>query len=98
MEGAVGELGDEGLADVLQKAQLFAGTVRSNLLWGKADATEEEMWRALELAQAADFVREKPGQLDAAIEQGGRNLSGGQRQRLTIARATLAELFPRSVI
>ncbi len=72
---------------VLQKAQLFAGTVRSNLLWGKENATEEEMWRALELAQAADFVREKPGQLDAVIEQGGRNLSGGQRQRLTIARA-----------
>lgn len=77
------------VAVVLQKAQLFAGTVRSNLLWGKADATEEEMWRALELAQAADFVREKPGQLDAVIEQGGRNLSGGQRQRLTIARALI---------
>ncbi|MBQ8598505.1 MAG: ABC transporter ATP-binding protein [Oscillospiraceae bacterium] len=79
------------VAVVLQKAQLFAGTVRSNLLWGKENATEEEMWEALELAQAAEFVRQKPGQLDTPIEQGGRNLSGGQKQRLTIARALITK-------
>ncbi|MBQ6292636.1 MAG: ABC transporter ATP-binding protein [Lachnospiraceae bacterium] len=75
------------IAVVMQKAQLFSGTVRSNLLWGNAEATDEELWQALEIAQAADFVREKEGGLDAKIEQGGRNLSGGQKQRLTIARA-----------
>ena len=75
------------IAVVMQKAQLFSGTVRSNLLWGNAEATDEELWQALEIAQAADFVREKDGGLDAKIEQGGRNLSGGQKQRLTIARA-----------
>ncbi len=72
---------------VPQKAELFKGTVRSNLLWGKADATDGELWAALEAAQAADFVREKEGGLDAPVEQKGRNLSGGQKQRLTIARA-----------
>ena len=72
---------------VPQKAELFKGTVRSNLLWGKADATDEELWEALEAAQAADFIREKEGGLDAPVEQKGRNLSGGQKQRLTIARA-----------
>ena len=72
---------------VPQKAELFKGTVRSNLLWGKADATDDELWAALEAAQAADFVREKEGGLDAVVEQKGRNLSGGQKQRLTIARA-----------
>lgn len=72
---------------VLQKAVLFKGTIRENLQWGKEDATDEELWEALELSQSAEFVREKEGQLDAVIEQGGKNLSGGQRQRLTIARA-----------
>lgn len=72
---------------VLQKAVLFKGTIRENLQWGKEDATDEELWEALELSQSAEFVREKEGQLDAAIEQGGKNLSGGQKQRLTIARA-----------
>ncbi len=72
---------------VMQRAQLFAGTIRSNLLWGNADATDEELWQALETAQAAEFVKGKPLGLDEAVEQGGRNLSGGQRQRLTIARA-----------
>ena len=73
---------------VQQKAQLFAGTIRSNLLWGKKDATDAELWQALEAAQAAEFVKEKG--LDAPVEQGGRNLSGGQKQRLAIARALLA--------
>ena len=72
---------------VPQKATLFKGTIRQNLCWGKRDATEEELWRALEIAQAADVVRSKDGGLDAAVEQGGTNFSGGQRQRLTIARA-----------
>lgn len=72
---------------VPQKAVLFEGTIRENLLWGNPDATDEELWQALEVAQATDVVRGKEGQLDAPIEQGGRNLSGGQRQRLTIARA-----------
>lgn len=72
---------------VMQKAQLFAGTIRSNLLWGNPDASEEDLWEALRIAQAEDFVRAKSGGLDEPVEQGGRNLSGGQRQRLTIARA-----------
>ncbi len=72
---------------VPQKAELFKGTIRTNLCWGKADATDDELWAALEAAQAADFVREKEGGLDAPVEQKGRNFSGGQRQRLTIARA-----------
>jgi ATP-binding cassette subfamily B protein len=72
---------------VPQRPYLFAGTVASNLQYGKPDATEEEMWEALEVAQAADFVRAMPGGLDATIEQGGTNVSGGQRQRLSIARA-----------
>jgi ABC-type multidrug transport system fused ATPase/permease subunit len=72
---------------VMQKAQLFQGTIRSNLLWGNENATEEALWKALTSAQAADFVRDKQQGLDHIVEQGGRNLSGGQRQRLTIARA-----------
>ena len=72
---------------VPQKAVLFEGSVRDNLLWGREDATDEEMWAALETAQAAEIVRGKEGGLDARVEQGGQNLSGGQRQRLTIARA-----------
>jgi len=72
---------------VPQKAYLFSGTVASNLRYGKPDATEDEMWEALRVAQAEDFVRAMPGGLEAKIEQGGTNVSGGQRQRLSIARA-----------
>jgi ATP-binding cassette subfamily B protein len=72
---------------VPQRPYLFSGTVASNLEFGRTGATEEEMWEALEVAQAADFVRAMPGDLGARIEQGGTNLSGGQRQRLSIARA-----------
>ena len=72
---------------VPQKAVLFKGTIRSNLLWGKPDATEEEMWQAIDTAQAREVVEGKEGKLDAEIAQNGKNLSGGQRQRLTIARA-----------
>ena len=75
------------VAVVMQKAQLFGGTIRSNLLWGRKNASDEELWQALETAQAAEFVRAKPLGLDEPVEQGGRNLSGGQKQRLTIARA-----------
>ncbi len=78
------------VAIVPQKAQLFTGTIRSNLLMGKADATEEEMWQALDIAQAAEVVRGKAGGLDEPVEQGGANFSGGQKQRLTIARALIA--------
>ncbi len=74
---------------VPQKAYLFSGTVRSNLLHGKTDATDDELWRALEIAQADDFVRAMPEGLDAPIVQGGTNVSGGQRQRLAIARAVV---------
>lgn len=81
----------EKIAIVPQKAQLFTGTIRSNLLMGKADATEDEMWRALEIAQAAEVVRRKAGGLDEPVEQGGANFSGGQKQRLTIARALIAQ-------
>ena len=72
---------------VPQKAVLFKGTIRSNLQWGKPDATEGEMWKALELAQASEVVEGKDGKLDATVAQNGKNFSGGQRQRLTIARA-----------
>lgn len=72
---------------VPQKAVLFKETIEDNLRWGKKDATEEELWEALETAQAAEFVRERADGLQAKIDQGGKNLSGGQRQRLTIARA-----------
>lgn len=88
-------MGDEELRGrigvVPQKAVLFKGTIRSNLQWGKPDATEEEMWRALELAQASEVVEGKDGKLDATVAQNGKNFSGGQRQRLTIARALVRE-------
>ena len=74
---------------VMQKVQVFSGTIRSNLLMGNEDATEEEMWQALRDAQAEEFVRKKSEGLDEPVEQGGRNLSGGQKQRLTIARALI---------
>jgi ATP-binding cassette subfamily B multidrug efflux pump len=74
---------------VPQRPYLFSGTVASNLQFGKPDATDAEMWTALEVAQAADFVRDMPGGLHARIEQGGTNVSGGQRQRLSIARALI---------
>lgn len=74
---------------VMQKAVLFKGTIRENLLWGKEDATEEEMWQALEISQSKEFVETKEGKLDAKVAQAGKNLSGGQRQRLTIARALI---------
>ena len=72
---------------VPQKALLFSGTIRENLRWGSADASDEALWQALRAAQAEQVVLDKPGSLDAGVEPGGRNFSGGQRQRLTIARA-----------
>ena len=86
------------VAVVMQKAQLFGGTIRSNLLWGSQNASDADLWAALETAQAAEFVKAKPLGLDAKddkyetpIAQGGRNLSGGQKQRLTIARALVGK-------
>ncbi|MCI6536304.1 ABC transporter ATP-binding protein [uncultured Eubacterium sp.] len=76
---------------VPQKAVLFAGTIRSNMQWGKPDATEEEIFAALEIAQAKDVVLKKEKGLDTEVEQGGKNFSGGQRQRLTIARALVKQ-------
>ena len=76
---------------VMQKAQLFGGTIRSNLLWGNKNASDADLWAALETAQAAEFVKAKPLGLDEPVEQGGRNLSGGQKQRLTIARALVGK-------
>ena len=81
---------------VPQKAVLFKGTIRQNLLWGKENATDEELWEALETAQAREVVKAKEGELDASVEQGGVNFSGGQRQRLTIARALVRK--PRILI
>lgn len=72
---------------VPQQAVLFTGTIRDNMQWAAPGASDEEIWQALEIAQAAEFVRSKPGMLDAPVETAGRNFSGGQRQRLTIARA-----------
>ena len=88
---SIRELAPELLWDriglVPQRPYLFSGTVRSNLLFGRPEATEDELWEALDIAQASDFVRAMPGGLDASISQGGSNVSGGQRQRLAIARA-----------
>lgn len=74
-----------------QSVVLFAGTIRENLTYGNDDATDEEIWEALEIAQGADFVRKLPGKLDARVEQGGSNFSGGQQQRLSIARALITD-------
>jgi ATP-binding cassette subfamily B protein len=76
---------------VPQRPYLFSGTIRSNLLFAKADATEDDLWKALEIAQAADFVNAMPEKLDSPISQGGTNVSGGQRQRLAIARALVRD-------
>ena len=81
---------------VPQKAELVSGTIRSNLLWRDASASDAELWRALETAQAAEFVRRLPRGLDAEVEAGGGNFSGGQRQRLTIARALVGD--PRVLV
>jgi ATP-binding cassette subfamily B protein len=95
----VRELAPDALWDriglVPQKPYLFTGTVASNLRYGKPDATEDEMWEALRVAEAAEFVAAMPGGLDAPIAQGGTNVSGGQRQRLAIARALVrkAEIY-----
>lgn len=82
----INELQDH-IALVPQKSVLFKGTVRSNLLFGNEKATDQELWHALDVAQASDFIKELPGQLDGTVEQGGDNFSGGQKQRLAIARA-----------
>lgn len=79
------------IAVVPQKSVLFKGTIRENMLWGKEDATDKEIMKALEVAQAAEFVMKKDGGLDAPVEQGGRNFSGGQRQRLAVARAVIKD-------
>lgn len=84
------------VAYVPQKAVLASGTIRSNMQWAKKDASDEEIWRALETAQAADFVRAKKNGLDEVVERDGRNFSGGQRQRLTIARALVGS--PRILV
>lgn len=78
------------IAVVMQKNQLFSGTVKDNLRYGNPKATEEEIWEALRLARASEFIEKKPKQLDYFIEQGGRNLSGGQKQRLCVARALIS--------
>ena len=91
----VREYGMEELRQMIgivpQKAVLFQGTIRENMQWGKNDATDEQIWQAVETAQAREFAEKKDGKLDAVIAQAGRNLSGGQRQRLTIARALVGK-------
>lgn len=81
----------EKVAVVMQKAQLFKGSIRDNMKWGRQTATDAEIYAALTVAQARTFVEEKSGRLDAFVDQGGKNLSGGQRQRLTIARAIVRQ-------
>ena len=81
----------ETIGLVPQRAYLFSGTVAENLRFGRDDATDAELWHALEVAQARDFVAAMPGGLDAPIDQGGTNVSGGQRQRLSIARALVKQ-------
>ena len=85
-EYSLSELRDK-IGIVMQKAVLFQGTIRDNLLWGNENAGDEELWQALRTAQAEEFVLQKKDGLDERIEQEGRNLSGGQKQRLSIARA-----------
>lgn len=91
----ISNMSQENLRDTIgfaaQNALLFSGTIRDNLTYGKDDATDEELWHALEVAQGADFVSELPKQLEARVEQGGSNFSGGQRQRLSIARALVTD-------
>ena len=91
----VREYGMEELREMIgivpQKAVLFQGTIRENMQWGKNDATDAEIWQAIETAQAKEFVEQKDGKLEAAVAQSGRTLSGGQRQRLTIARALVGK-------
>lgn len=79
------------VSTVMQKAQLFSGTIRSNLTWGKKDASDDELWQALYAAQAAEIVKGKPKGLDEQVEQSGRNFSGGQKQRLSIARSLVTD-------
>lgn len=91
----VREYGMEELREMIgivpQKAVLFQGTIRENMQWGKNDATDAQIWQAIEMAQAKEFVEQKDGKLEASVAQSGRNLSGGQRQRLTIARALVGK-------
>ena len=77
----------QSIGIVMQKAVLFKGTIRDNMKWGNEEATDEDIWEALDIAQASEFVKGKDGKLDTVVEQGGKNFSGGQRQRLTIVRA-----------
>ena len=81
----------EKVGIVMQKAVLFKGTIRENIRWGNPEATDEQIMKALEIAQASEIVKDKEGGLDFMIEQGGKNLSGGQRQRLGIARTLVAD-------
>ncbi len=76
---------------VQQRSILFKGSIRDNLKWGNDQASDEDLWKAITIAQAKDVVEAKPGKLDFEVEQNGRNLSGGQKQRLTIARALVSK-------